>query len=179
MQQKSPETSQPAIWTGKPWVVADVITRSIVVFVVAAIVIWLEFYFNEASVAFLGFSMWLWTALVFLVIWIASLIHLLLLRATNTYVLRNDSLEIKTGIVTSKSFIIAASGFADMEVVRSISARLLNLGDIIIRTQDETGRDRKMIRVKDPTKVANQIREVMAKPIVRIEGQPPPSSQNK
>ena len=95
------------------------------------------------------------------------------LRASNTYILRNGSLEISVGILTSKSFTVAPSGFADMEVIRSISAKIMNLGDIIIHTQDGRGIPRKMQKVRNPSKVADQIREVMAKPIVRIEGQEP------
>jgi uncharacterized membrane protein YdbT with pleckstrin-like domain len=109
--------------------------------------------------------------LAFCLIWIVSLTHLLLLRASNTYILRNDSLEIRTGILTSKSFTVASSGFADMEVIRSLSGRILNLGNIVIRTQHESETDKKLQKVRNPLKVADQIREVMAKPMMRIEGQ--------
>jgi uncharacterized membrane protein YdbT with pleckstrin-like domain len=115
----------------------------------------------------------LWTAFAFFLIWVFSLVHLLLVRASNTYVLRNDSLEIRTGILTSRSFVVAASGFADMEVTKSIIGRILNSGDIIIRTQAESGSDKIMQTIRNPMKVSGQIREVMSKPIVRIEGQPP------
>ncbi len=175
MQEKSSGSSQLILWIGRPWIVADVVARSIAVFVVAAAAAWLELYFGEAHLNFLGLEVLLWTGLIFFIIWIVSIMSLLLLRATNTYVLRNDSLEIRTGILTSKSFVIAASGFADMEIVRSVSARLVNLGDIIIRTQDETGRDKRMVKIRDPLKIGSQIREVMAKPVVRIEGQSPPT----
>jgi uncharacterized membrane protein YdbT with pleckstrin-like domain len=115
----------------------------------------------------------LWTDLIFFLIWVFSLIHLLVLRASKTYVLRNDSLEIRTGILTSRSFVVAASGFADMEVTKSIVGRILNVGDITIRTQDERGADKIMQTIRNPMKVSDQIREVMSKPLVRIEGQPP------
>jgi uncharacterized membrane protein YdbT with pleckstrin-like domain len=95
--------------------------------------------------------------------------HLVLLRASNTYTLRNDSLEIRSGILTSRSFMISASGFSDLEVIRSISARIINSGDIIIRTQSETDSEKKMVRIRNPLKAADQIREVMAHPIVRID----------
>jgi Bacterial PH domain len=96
-------------------------------------------------------------------------VALVLLRASNTYVLRNDSLEIRSGILTSKSFVLSPSGFSDLEVIRSVSARIVNSGDIIIRTQSETDSVRRMVRVRNPLAVADQIREVMARPIVRID----------
>jgi hypothetical protein len=36
-----------------------------------------------------------------------------------------------------------------------------------------------MVRVKNPLKVADMIREVMARPVVRIEGSPEPKEQKK
>jgi len=64
---------------------------------------------------------------------------------------------------------LSPSGFSDLEVVRSVSARIVNSGDIIIRTQSETDSVRKMVRVRNPLKAADQIREVMARPMVRID----------
>ncbi len=166
------------LWKGKPWILPAAIGRTIVVVVIAAIAIWLEIYFNVADQQPLfDINLTLWTIAAFFIIWILSLIHLLLLRISNAYTLRNDSLEIKTGILTSKSFAIASSGFSDLEVVRSISDRIINSGDIIIRTQSETDSDRRLRRVRDPLKVADQIREVMARPIVRIENPEPPEER--
>jgi hypothetical protein len=56
-----------------------------------------------------------------------------------------------------------------LEVIRSISSRILNTGDITVRTQGEN--DIKMVRVRKPLKVADQIREVMARPTVKLERQ--------
>jgi hypothetical protein len=47
--------------------------------------------------------------------------------------------------------------------------RALNYGSIVIHSQSETNPDRKMVKVRDPSKVADQIRYVMARPIVRME----------
>jgi uncharacterized membrane protein YdbT with pleckstrin-like domain len=112
----------------------------------------------------------LWIDLVIFLVWVLSLAHLLLMRASNTYILRNDSLEIRSGILTSRSFVISPSGFSDLEVIRSISNRIVNSGDIVIRTQSETESDLRMQKVRNPMSVASQIRGVMARPIVRIEG---------
>jgi uncharacterized membrane protein YdbT with pleckstrin-like domain len=159
------------LWTGKPWILPDALGRGILIIAIAVVVSWLELFFDLAFKSFLNIPLILWTGLAFCLIWIVSLTHLLLLRASNTYILRNDSLEIRTGILTSKSFTVASSGFADREVIRSLSGRILNLGSIVIRTQDESGADKRLQKVRNPLKVADQIREVMAKPMMRIEGQ--------
>jgi uncharacterized membrane protein YdbT with pleckstrin-like domain len=145
------------------------LARSILVIVAVVVGSWLELTFNVTNVHLLGLPFALWTALVLFFAWIVGLVHLLLLRVSNTYVLRNDSLEVRVGVLSSKSFVIAPGGFSDLEVVRSISARIVNSGSIIIRTQGE--RDMKMERVRNALKVAGQIREVMSRPTVRI-GQP-------
>jgi len=171
MSHETSENSSSMLWTGKPWILPDALGRGILIIAIAVVVSWLELFFDLAFKSFLNIPLILWTGLAFCLIWIISLMHLLLLRASNTYILRNDSLEIRTGILTSKSFVVASSGFADMEVIRSLSGRILNLGNIVIRTQDESGADKRLQRVRNPLKVADQIREVMARPMMRIEGQ--------
>lgn len=162
--------SGSVLWTRKPWITPAAVSRTVFVIVVAGVVVWLEFFFN-VQYFFWNLPLVLWTGFLFVLILAFSLLHLLLLRASNTYILRNDSLEIRTGILTSRSFVVAASGFADMEVTKSIVGRILNFGNIIIRTQDESGADKIMQKIRDPMKVSGQLREVMSRPIVRIEGQ--------
>jgi hypothetical protein len=135
---------------------------------VAALVVWLELTFDAASVTFLGLQVVLWTALLLFLVWLFSLLNLVLLRASNDYILRNTGLEVKTGILTTKSFVIVPTGFSDLEVDRSVSGRILDYGDITIRSQSE--RDVKMVRVRDPMKAAEQIRKILGRPVFRIEG---------
>lgn len=144
------------------------------IIVIASVISWLEFSYDLAhkivpNLQISNTQIILWIDMVILLVWVLSMMHLLLIRASNTYVLRNDSLEIRSGILTSKSTVISPSGFSDLEVIRSISNRIVNSGDIIIRTQSETESNLKMQKVRNPMKAATQIREVMARPIVRIE----------
>jgi uncharacterized membrane protein YdbT with pleckstrin-like domain len=170
MSQRVSVSSSPVLWKGKPWITPAVLARTTIVIVVAIVVILLESFFKLQEYEFMNAPLTLWTVFGFFLIWAFSLVHLLLLWASNTYVLRNDSLEIKTGILTSRSFVIAASGFADMEVTRSIVGRVLDFGDITIRTQDESAADKVMHTIRNSMKVSDQIRVVMSKPLVRIEG---------
>jgi uncharacterized membrane protein YdbT with pleckstrin-like domain len=154
-----------------------VLARTILAAIAAVVISLLEFYFNvENNTQILNLPIILWTVLAIFLVWILSLTHLLILRASNTYILRNDGLEVRTGILTSKSFVVAPAGFSDLEVTRSVSGRIVNSGKILIRTQGDS--DIKMIKVRKPLKVADQIREVMARPTVRIEG-PEPITEKK
>jgi hypothetical protein len=54
---------------------------------------------------------------------------------------------------------------------------MVGYGDITIRTQGE--RTATMQKVRSPVKVADQLRKIMGKPIVRIEAPPPPSAESE
>lgn len=146
------------------------VVRSVLIIIIAVGIFWLESWFGVATYRpILDVQLILWTGLAVFLVWLVSIANLLLLRASNTYILRHDSLEIRAGIVTSRSFVVSPSGFSDLEVIRSVSARIVKSGDIIIRTQSENKSDVKMGRVRNPLRVADQIREVMARPVVRLE----------
>ena len=115
----------------------------------------------------------LWTGLLLFLAWLFSLLHLVLLRDSNDYILRNTGLEVRTGILATKWFVIVPTGFSDLEVDRSVSGRILDYGDITIRSQSE--RDVKMLRVRDPMKTAEQIRKILGRPVFRLEGQDSPT----
>ena len=116
-----------------------------------------------------GFLVFACTLIVFFLVWVLGLFDLFILWMTNVYILRNDSLEIRRGLITSQTFLIVPTGFSDLEVIRSIIARILNTGDILIKTQSEKDFAKRMVKIRDPLKVAGLIRNVMAKPIFRVE----------
>lgn len=160
------------IWKGRPWILPDLVARGVVVIAVAVVIFWLEFYFGIATKAILNVQTVLWTALGIFLVLVFSSIGLLGTRISNSYILRRDGLEIRSGIFASKTFVVSPAGFSNLEVIRSISARIVNAGNIAISTQGE--RDVRMEKIRDPLKVADQIRAVMARPLVRIEGQKRP-----
>ena len=96
-----------------------------------------------------------------------------MLRFSNKYVLRNDSLEIRSGIASLTSFIITSSGFSDLEVHQSLFERAIDAGEIEIFSESEKNISRKMVKVRHPRKIAEQIRFVMARPMVRLDGKEP------
>ena len=160
-----------SLWTGSPWILPNAVARTILIFVLAIVVVWLEFVFGGAFPAIFGLPIWTLTLLLFLAFWLVSLVPLLLLRSSNRYTLLSGSLEVKKGIASTKNFVLSPSGFSDLEVTQSVIGRMVNYGDITIHTQSERTATMKM--VKDPNRVTSQIRDTMGRPIVRIEEQPP------
>jgi Bacterial PH domain len=158
--------SDGAIWAGKPWIIPSVVGWSVLIVVVAVGVLWLEFFLGVAGVSVV-LSLALWTGLILLIVWVVAVARLVLLRATHRYVLRDDGLEIKSGVLTSKSYVVVPTGFADLEVVRSVWGRITGTGDIFLRSQSET--ERRMVKVRDPLRVAEQIRAVVATPTFRVK----------
>jgi hypothetical protein len=164
-------TQARTLWRGRPWILPTVLARGVLAIAIAVVFSWLEFFFSVTyndTMTFLSLTPIVWTFLIIFLAWALSIVRPLLIRASNLYVLRTDGLEIRAGIITSKSFVVAPSGFSDLEVIRSISERIINSGHIIIRTQGDT--NVKMEKVRNPLKVGGQIREVMARPTVRVEG---------
>jgi membrane protein YdbS with pleckstrin-like domain len=164
-------SSGSVVWSGRPWILPSALARTIIALIVASVFVWLEYFSGTAGDLIVGFPVLVWTVVVFLIIWLLGLTGLLVERATNLYTLKTDSLEIRTGIFTSRSLVIVASGFSDLEVIRGVVGRIIEYGDIIVRTQSERNPERTMIKVRDPLKVAEQIRYVMGRPIVRLENQ--------
>jgi membrane protein YdbS with pleckstrin-like domain len=164
---ESPSSS--IVWQGRPWIAPAVVSRTIFVFLVVAVTIWLEYASATSGDKIAGVSTVYWTIAAFFIIWLIGIAGLVVQRATNLYTLKNDSLEIRTGILTSRSFVVVASGFSDLEVIRGVVGRIIEYGNIIIRMQSERSSVRVMVKVRDPLKVAEQIRYVMGRPIVRME----------
>jgi len=138
------------------------------VIVVATIFIWLQFYVGDAHLSFLSVPLWAWTILAFGVIWILSLLHLIIFRASNSYILREDGLEIRQGIIRLHSFVVTPSGFGDLLVYQSIAGRIFGYGDLTVNSQGE--RQTTLNLVHSPFKTADTIRDIMGEPLVRVEG---------
>jgi hypothetical protein len=162
-------THGEVVWTKKPWIAPAAIIRTITVFVVLAIFMWLEIYSSVAFSHLAFLPILAWTILVFLVIWLISLLELLIFRAAHTYIMRQDGLEIRNGIIGLHSFVVTPQGFGDLLVYQSIGGRIFSYGEITVNSQGE--RETKLVLVRAPFATADTIRDIMGKPIVRVEGQ--------
>jgi hypothetical protein len=155
------------IWQKKPWITPAAIIRTITIFVVAALFVWLEASFSVASSNLIELPAYAWTILVFVVIWLFVMLDLVIFRVANTYVLRQDGVEIRRGIVRLHSFVVTPMGFGDLLVYQSLGGRIFGYGDITVNSQGE--RQTKLLLVHSPFAVADTIRDIMGKPLVRVK----------
>ncbi len=95
------------------------------------------------------------------------MLDLLVFRAAHTYILRQDGLEVKCGILRLQSFVVTPAGLGDLLVYQSIGGRIFGYGDLVINSQGE--RETRMQLVHSPNKVADSMRDIMGKPVVRVE----------
>ena len=160
-------THTDVVWTGKPWIVPAAVLRTVTVIVVAILFFWLELFSGVASDGLGGLPVWAWTFLVFGAIWLISVFELLIFRLSNNYVLQEDGLEIKRRIIRLHSFVVTPSGFGDMRVYQPIGGRIFGYGDITVNSQGD--RETRMRLVHHPFKVADMMRDIMGKPIVRVK----------
>ena len=135
--------------------------------VVTIIFLWLELLSGVAFNGLAGLPVWMWTFLAFVVIWLISVFELLIVRASHTYILRQDGLEVKRGIVRLQSFVVTPSGFGDLLVFQSVGGRIFGYGDLTVNSQGE--RQTRLQLVRSPNVMADKMRDIMGKPIVRVE----------
>src|SRR5512136_1714577 len=93
----STQDSDQEVWRGRPWIIPYAAIRTILIAVIAGGALFVENSFNVLYVSKYGLRVLDWTLIAFFLAWILAEFNLLLLRYTNRYVLRVDSLEIKVG----------------------------------------------------------------------------------
>lgn len=152
---------------GKPWVVPAAVIRTVTIVLFTIVFLFLEMYVGAAITLLAGLPVYMWTLLAFALIWILSMADLLIFRASNSYVLRQDGLEVRRGIIRLHSFVVTPSGFGDLLLYQSIGGRIFGYGDLTVNSQGE--RETKLVYVRWPFKTADTIRDIMGKPIVRVE----------
>ena len=123
------------VWYGKPWIVPATIIRTIAVFIFLTIFVWFEIYSGITYSHLVVLPIFAWTIVAFIVIWLVNLLELLIFRVSHTYVLRQDGLEIRKGIVRLNSFVVTPAGFGDLLVDQSLGARIFGYGDITVNSQ--------------------------------------------
>lgn len=155
------------VWYGKPWVVPAAVVRTVSIVLAALLVLFLEMLAGVALTVVAGLTVYLWTLLLFALIWIVSLLDLLFFWASHSYLLRQDGLEIRRGIIRLHSFVVTPSGFGDLMVYQSLGGRIFGYGELTVNSQGE--RQTKLSLVRSPFTTADTIRDIMGKPIVRVE----------
>ncbi|MDA4117952.1 MAG: PH domain-containing protein [Thaumarchaeota archaeon] len=160
-------------WVGHPWVTPALIWLTVEVIALAIALTWVELIAKLAFTSVGSFPFVVVTYGLVALVWFIGAVRLALIRASHKYTLRGSSLEIQRGVLSRKIYTVSAAGFSDLEVLKSITGRILNMGTIVIET--DSHRDLKLIKIRDPIKVSTMIRQVMTVPMVRLapEGHAP------
>jgi hypothetical protein len=164
----SPVGEGVIVWTDKPWIVPSAIIRTATAVVIAIIILMTEYYTGVALVLIAELPIYVWTLLVFVFVWALCLLDLLFFWMSNTYILRRNGLETRRGIVRLHSFCVTPGGFGDLAVYQSVGGRIFGYGNLTVNSQG--ARETKLMLVKMPFAVADTIREIMGKPLVRVGG---------
>src|SRR5882762_6180050 len=150
------------IWEGSPWILPGLVGLTIGFAALAISLTWVELAILQVgSLEIVGATLALIGSL-----WLVGAMRLASVKWSNHYALRGSSLEVRRGIVGKKIFTLSAAGFSDLEVIKSLTGRILNTGTIIMETNSD--RDLKLVRIRDPIKVSSMIRQVMTVPMVRV-----------
>jgi uncharacterized membrane protein YdbT with pleckstrin-like domain len=165
------------LWQGKPWIMPQIAWATIVVGILCILVVWLEIALGHAWVPVIGIALLIWTVIVFAVIWLIWVLRYVLERASEKYTLRKIGLEVERGILSKRNIVLSTGGFSDMQVYRSIIGRMLNVGDIVIRSEGE--HDIRLRKIRNPKDTMDKIRDVMSRPLVKFSDETKPSEQRK
>jgi uncharacterized membrane protein YdbT with pleckstrin-like domain len=158
------------VWAGKPWVIPAAIFRTVTVVLLAILFMFIEMTVGVALSLIAGLPVFLWTLFGIILVWIVSLFDLLIYWASHSYVLRQDGLEVRRGLIRLRSFVVTPSGFGDLMLYQSLGGRIFGYGDLTVNSQGERQTMLKLVR--SPFTTADIIRDIMGKPIVRLEEHP-------
>lgn len=154
------------LWRGRPWIMPQVVGVSIVVVALGIVAVWLEFMLEDVFVPILGVPLIYWTIIVLALLWLALVLRYVVQRATERYTLRRIGVEVERGIFSKRNIVLSTGGFSDMQVIRSLVGRMLNVGDIVIRSEGQN--DIRLKKIRKPVETMQQIRDVMARPLVKF-----------
>ena len=161
MSNKDSQESR-VIWEASPWILPGLIGVTIAAVALLISLTWVELAILRVGSLYIVGATYLLIGL----FWLVRAMRLSLVRWSNHYALRGSSLEVRKGILGKKILTLSAAGFSDLEVDKSLTGRILNMGSIVMETSSD--RDLMLVRIRDPIKVSSMIRQVMTVPIVRV-----------
>jgi uncharacterized membrane protein YdbT with pleckstrin-like domain len=160
------KTGDDILWRGRPWIVPQVVGATILVVALGIVAAWLELFLQLYTPLMPGIWLFLGTFLVLGVLWLALVLRYVVQRATERYTLRKIGVEVERGIFSKRNIVLSTGGFSDMQVTRSLVGRMLNVGDIVIRSEGQN--DIRLKKIRRPVETMQQIRDVMARPLVKF-----------
>jgi membrane protein YdbS with pleckstrin-like domain len=160
------EKEKDAVWTGRPWVAPSIAIRTFAFVVGGFLALTLISALGSLTFPILEVPLFIWVLGILGLAWLVSVLGLLILRASYTYVLRQSSIEVNQGIVRKRFLVVSPSAFSELETDQGMMGRMLNYGSLEVRSQG--GQQLNLILIRDPKGVSAKIRDVMTVPTVRI-----------
>jgi uncharacterized membrane protein YdbT with pleckstrin-like domain len=153
-------------WSGRPWIGPAVAIRTIALIVGGFLIYAILSTLGGLALTLLAVPLYAWLLGLLAIAWFASVVGLLVMRASFRYVLRQSSIEVEQGIVRKRNLVVSPSAFSELEVDQGIIGRILNYGNLEVRSQG--GQQLNLMLIRDPKGVSTKIRGVMTIPMVRI-----------
>jgi hypothetical protein len=169
------------VWQGRPAIGVYVLLYGVLALVAIGILVGLELYtartISSISSVFyaspkvgpleIPYAVEAITALIVAVVFLAKVVALLLVRASNSYELRTDGLYVNKGIANLQNTFVSAMAFSDAKLTRTLGMRIVGRGRIVVEAND--GRRFEMKLIKDSSEVQSLIRSNLSHPTVRVE----------
>ena len=146
---------QDLVWSGKPWIGPSVAGRTVGVMVFGIIFYAILSALGVLTLRILVLPLYAWTLGALAIAWLASVLGLLVLHASHTYMLRHSSVEIDEGLASRMSLVVSPSAFSELEVDQGVFGRILNYGSLEVRSQG--GQQLNLRLIRDPKSVSAKI----------------------
>jgi hypothetical protein len=164
-----------AIWSGKPAVGSYIIIYGVLAMIIILVLVTAEYlsglFPNSATTGKAGvvvpYPIEIGTTIIIALIFLAKLVQLAILWATNRYELMPDGLYVNHGIINLENQFLSPIAFSDARLIRTLALRIVHRGLIIIDAND--GRHFYLRYIKNPLEVQSLIRRTLAHPTVKTE----------
>ncbi len=154
------------IWSGRPWIGPALIVRTAGAVVGGFLMLAVLSALGITGFPLLMVPLYVWVVGFIAVAWLASVVGLVVMRASFRYILRQSSMEVDQGIARKRFLVVSPSAFSELELDQGIVGRLLNYGSLEVRSQG--GQQLNLMLIRDPKGVSAKIRGAMTIPTVRI-----------
>lgn len=162
-----------AVWSGKPAVGSYIIIYGVVAMIIILVLVTAEYLsglfpnsFTTGRVV-VPYPVEIITTIIIALIFMAKVVQLAILWATNRYDLMPDGLYVNHGLINLENQFLAPMAFSDARLIRTLALRIVHRGLIIIDAND--GRHFYLRYIKNPLEVQSLIRRTLAHPTVRTE----------
>ena len=152
-------------WEGGQWVLPGQVWLTTEVLLVGTAAAYVE----STSLRSVSTALLEITFIVLLSAWFIGFVRLEYMSWSNHYAIIGSTLEVYQGIIDKAVISVSAGELSGLEVTFGPLGRVLDLGDISLKTQGKGSLE--LTRVRSPALVSEVIRHAMTPSLVRVEAQ--------